>query len=316
MPSPLKLISYDEGIKYLSWSDAVEALRAGHLLPRAEVGDVFLGPSKATLLNRSAYIAGLGYGVKAVTVFDENPKRGLRTVQGIMTVYSAETGAPMSLIDSRLVTELKTAADSVLGAKLLARPDSRHLLIIGAGTVAASLVRAYSEIFPKLEKIFIWTRRAEQGQDFVSRVKIKNAELRHVPDLEQAMAEADIIASATLARKPVLKGKWVRPGTHVDLIGAYKADMREADDALISSGSLFVDSRDTTIHHIGELMIPIAKGIISETAVKGDLYDLIAGETPGRTNQEEITIFKNGGGAHLDLMIAAQIAHAVSQSET
>jgi ornithine cyclodeaminase len=115
-----------------------------------------------------------------------------------------------------------------------------------------------------------------------------------------------------MARTPVLKGEWITPGTHVDLIGAFKADMREADNALISSGSLFVDSRDTTLHHIGELMIPLAAGVISESDIKGDFYDLIASDQPARTSGTEITVFKNGGGAHLDLMIADYITRTVA----
>ncbi|PLX35416.1 MAG: ornithine cyclodeaminase, partial [Hyphomicrobiales bacterium] len=114
--------------------------------------------------------------------------------------------------------------------------------------------------------------------------------------------------TATMARDPVLKGAWVRPGTHIDLIGAYKADMREADDALISAGPLFVDARQTTIGHIGELTIPIANGVITEDAVMGDFYDLIAGAGHGRSSDRDITLFKNGGGAHLDLMMAGYIA--------
>jgi ornithine cyclodeaminase len=134
-----------------------------------------------------------------------------------------------------------------------------------------------------------------------------------VPDLAAAAAEADIIASATMARVPVLRGGWVRPGTHVDLIGAYKRDMREADDALIAGGSLFVDSRETTIEHIGELATPIASGVISPRSVIGDLYDLVQGRAAGRHSDSEITVFKNGGGAHLDLMIAHYIAAKVAE---
>jgi ornithine cyclodeaminase len=124
------------------------------------------------------------------------------------------------------------------------------------------------------------------------------------PNLAEATATADIVSTATMARAPILKGEWVRPGTHVDLIGAFKADMREADDTLISMGSLFVDSRDTTIDHIGELKIPIAQGLITADAVKGDLYELVNGIHPSRQSAQDVTVFKNGGGAHLDLMIA------------
>lgn len=303
-----QVITYESTAHKLSWPEAVEALRAGHMKPKAEIGDAFLGPGDATLLSRSAYIEGLGYGVKSVTVFDRNPQHGLPTVQGAMLMFEPQHGRLAAVIDSRLITEFKTAADSVLGARLLARPGSKTLLIVGAGTVAASLMRAYGAAFPGLERILIWARRPEQAESLARDCKSGNIEVSAVADLPRAAATADIIATATMARDPVLKGAWVRPGTHIDLIGAYKADMREADDALISAGPLFVDARQTTIGHIGELTIPIANGVITEDAVMGDFYDLIAGAGHGRSSDRDITLFKNGGGAHLDLMMAGYIA--------
>lgn len=306
----LTTITYDSAIDHVSWSGAIDALRAGHKMPKAQVNDLFLGPPDATLLDRAAFIEGIGYGVKAVTVFDANPSKGLDTVQGAMLVFEPENGSLSAVIDSRLVTELKTAGDSVLGAQLLARPDSKHLLVVGAGTVARNLIRAYVAGMPSLEKITVWARRSEMAETVVSEMNHMPMELAVALDLPSAAAEADIITSATMAREPVIKAEWITPGTHVDLIGAYKSDMREADDALISTASLFVDSRETTIHHIGELMIPLAKGVITEDAVKGDLYDLINGQ-PGRQSNDEITVYKNGGGAHLDTMIAIYISQVM-----
>jgi ornithine cyclodeaminase len=307
-----KLITYEDAAEALSWPGAVEALRQGHLRPRADIADLFLGPATATLLNRAAYVEGLGYGVKAVTVVDGNAAKGLPTVQGAMMVFEPGTGGLAAIIDSRLVTEFKTAADSVLGARLLARHDSRHLLVVGAGAVARSLVAAYGALFPALERISVWARRPEQAEALVAGLAGGEAPIVAVTDLAGAVAAADIVSSATMARAPVLRGEWVLPGTHVDLIGAYKADMREADDALIAGGALYVDSRDTTVHHIGELMLPLAAGVITEADVRGDLYDLVPGRAPARSGDTEITVFKNGGGAHLDLMIAAYIAEAVA----
>ena len=304
-------ISYESAINLVKWGEAIAALRAGHRRPKAEIADLILGPQSATLLNRAAFIDGLGYGVKAVTVMAENAAKNLPTVQGAMMVYEGQTGAVTAIIDSRLVTEIKTASDSVLGAQLLARPDSSKLLIVGAGVVAESLVRAYSAMFPSLAQISIWARRPEQAQSLVAKLGDVSVPLVVAIDLEKSASEADIISAATMAREPVLMGDWISAGTHVDLIGAFKPDMREADDVLISKGSLYVDSRDTTVHHIGELMIPIAAGVISEADVKADFYDLIAMTHLARTSANEITVFKNGGGAHLDLMIANYIAQLV-----
>jgi ornithine cyclodeaminase/alanine dehydrogenase-like protein (mu-crystallin family) len=311
-------ITYDSAIHLVTWAGAVAAIREGHSLPKAQIGDLFLGPKTATLLSRAAYIDGLGYGVKAVTVMDANANKGLPTIQGGMMVYDPVDGALSAIIDSKLVTELKTAADSILGAQLLARKDSKKLLILGAGIVAESLVRAYHEMFPSLEKISVWARRADQAANLVARLADLDVNLVVAENLAEAAAQSDIISSATMAREPVLKGEWISPGTHIDLIGAYKADMREADDALISKGSIYVDSRETTLHHIGELMIPLAAGVILETDIKGDFYDLTdiddasIGRESARTSDAEITVFKNGGGAHMDLMIADYISRVVS----
>ena len=306
-----RYISYDSAITRISWEHAIQALRTGHRRPKAQIADLFLGPPTATLLNRAAFIDGFGYGVKAVTVMDDNQSMGLPTVQGAMMLYTPDSGALTAIIESRLITEIKTCSDSVLGAQLLARPDSKRLLVVGGGAIADGLVRAYHTMFPALEQIAIWARRPEQAQAIVARSAGLDVPVVVAADLAESAGMADIVSAATLAREPILKGEWIAPGTHVDLIGAFKADMREADNDLISRGSLFVDSRDTTLHHIGELMIPLAAGVIQEADVKADLYDLINMTAPTRPSDSDITVFKNGGGAHLDLMIADYIARAV-----
>ncbi|MDO6460951.1 hypothetical protein Q4485_09605 [Granulosicoccaceae sp. 1_MG-2023] len=313
MSSP-RFISYDAAASRVSWPAAVAALRDGHRLAKASVEDVFLGPAQGSLLSRSAYIEGLGFGVKSVTVFGANPAAGLPTVQGAMCVFEPQHGQLTAMIDSKLVTELKTAADSVLGASLLARPDSRSLLIVGAGTVARSLVQAYTAVLPSIRRVRVWARRPEQARALVSSLSPDGVDIAAVTDLAEAAQEADIISSATMAREPLLHGEWIRPGTHVDLIGAFKADMREADDALIAGSALFVDSRDTTIGHIGELTIPIAAGVISADSVRADYYELIGAGAPGRPDDSAVTVLKNGGGAHLDLMIADYIAQAMENA--
>ncbi|MTD98927.1 ornithine cyclodeaminase [Paracoccus sp. YIM 132242] len=298
-------ITRDAAAGRLDWPGAVQALREGHALPRAEIADTFLGPATATMMTRSAHVAGLGYGAKPFTVFDGNAARGLPTVQGAMLVFDGNDGHLRAMVENRLVTAWKTAADSVLGASLLARPDSRHLLIVGAGAVAASLVSAYTAVMPGIDRVTIWARRPEQAQALVDRFEIP-ARLTVATDLQEAVGRADIVATTTMARDPVIRGDWVRPGAHVDLIGAYKADMREADDTLMARARLFVDSRETTAH-IGELLLPLASGAITPASVLGDLYDLVRPDARRRQTDDDITVFKNGGGAHLDLMIASWI---------
>lgn len=280
----------------LRWPVLVEALRAGHLGPRPEISDQFLHRGADTLLSRAAWIDGQGVAVKSVTVLPENPAKGLPSVQGAMLLFNDATGAVEAVIDSALVTKWKTVGDSLLGASLLARPDAKRLLVVGAGAVAEGLISAYPVIFPGIE-IEIWNRNAEKAEALAA----KHLHVRAVQDLEAAVARADIISTATMAKTPVILGDWLRPGQHLDLIGAFTKDMREADDHAMQRARVFVDNVETTIAHIGEIMLPLASGAIARADILGDLYDL-AGGAKGRRSPEDITLFKNGGGAHLDLM--------------
>lgn len=283
----------------LDWNDLADALAAGHGMPKPEISDQFLHRGGDTLLSRAAWIDGFGVAVKSVTVMPDNTANDLPSVHGAMVLFEDKTGQVEAVIDSALVTKWKTAGDSVLGARLLARPGSRRLLIVGAGTVAASLIEAYRAVFPNIE-ITVWNR---------TRAKAEKLGVNVADDLASAVQAADIISCATMATTPVIKGEWLREGQHLDLIGAFKADMREADDLAMQRAKLFVDSRETTIGHIGELMIPIANGAITAADVLADLYDLEQGQA-GRTDAHDITLFKNGGGAHLDLMTGREILKA------
>ena len=282
----------------MDWLALTDALAEGHRQPPAQIRDVLMARGDDRLLSRSAWIDGLGLGVKSVTITPGNAARGLPSVQGAMLVFDDQTGSIEAVIDNAPITKWKTAGDSLLGARLLRRPDAHRLLIVGAGTVAASLIEAYSALIPGLE-VTLWARRPEAAEDLAARYP----GTRTATDLPGAVAAADIVATCTMAKDPVLHGDWLRPGQHIDLIGAYTPDMREADDTVLRRGRLFVDSRATTIGHIGELMIPMAAGVLTEQAVQGDFHDLVAGHA-GRRSNDEITVFKNGDGAHLDLMTA------------
>lgn len=282
----------------LAWPDLADALAEGHRRPPAAIRDILLGRSEDRLLSRAAWIDGLGIGVKSVTVFPGNPAQGRPSVQGAMLIFDDATGSVEAVIDNALITRWKTAGDSLLGARLLARPEARRLLIVGAGSVAESLIEAYPTVFPGLA-ISVWARRPEAAAALAAR----HPGVQVAPDLAEAVAQADIVSTCTMARSPLIRGDWLKPGTHLDLIGAYTPDMREADDTCLRRGRLFVDSRATTLGHIGEVTIPMAEGVITEADILGDLHDLVAGHA-GRRDPGEITLFKNGGGAHLDLMTA------------
>ena len=284
----------------LDWAQIVAALQRGHRQAAPKISDQFLHRGRDTLLSRAAWIDGLGVAVKSVTVFPDSTP----SVQGAMLVFNDTSGAVEAVIDSALVTKWKTVADSLLGAQFLARPESKRLLIIGAGTVAEGLAEAYPVLFPGLE-IEVWNRSADKAKALAARAP----HIKAVADLAAAVERADIISTATMAKTPVLNGAWLQAGQHLDLIGAFTADMREADDLALQRSRIFVDSVETTLRHIGELMIPLASGAISQRDILGDLYDLAKG-AQGRENEADITLFKNGGGAHLDLMVGREILAA------
>ncbi len=300
----IPFISIDDVERKLRWSEVADAILAGHKQNKARLGDLALERGRQSMLNRAAWIDGLGLALKSVTIYPDNAdwRPPLPTIESVVVLFDDETGAIKALIDGQLVTKWKTAGDSVLGARLLARPDSKRLLVVGSGTVASSLIDAYREVFPDLDEIKVWSRNIENA-----RALAKAKDCLVAKDLQQAVEQADIVSSATMARQPIIMGDWVKSGTHVDLIGAFRLDMREADDVLITKGRLFVDSRDTTIHDIGELSIPISAGVLSESDVLADYYDFAKESASGREDAQDITIFKNGGGAHLDLMVAKLI---------
>ena len=288
----------------LDWPGLCAALAEGHRRAEAEIEDVLLERGADRLLSRAAWIDGLGIGVKSVTVFPGNAAAGRPSVQGAMLVFDDRTGAVRAVVHNDLVTRWKTAGDSVLGARLLARADARRLLIVGAGTVADSLIEAYGAMFPGLD-ITVWARRPEAAEALAR----LHPGTRVARDLAAAVPEADIVATCTMARTPVIRGDWLRPGQHLDLIGAFTPQMREVDDTAIRRARIFVDSRATAVHHIGELAIPLATGVIAEADILGDLHALVGGAA-GRRSEDEITLYKNGGGAHLDLMTATVMLDA------
>ena len=282
----------------LDWLALTDALAEGHRRPEAKLGDTFLYRGDDTLLSRSAWIDGLGVAVKSITIYpgSEPP------INGSVSLFSDEDGTLEAMVDFHLVTKWKTCADSLLAARRLARPDSTDILIVGAGTLAKGLREAYGALFPNAA-FHVWNRTPERAAELAGAYP----NTIHETDLEAAVRAADIVTCGTMSPAPVVKGEWLKPGTHLDLIGAYRPDMRETDNAGITAGRLFLDSRKTVIGHIGEVQIPMDDGVLSEGDVVADFYQLDRFE---RESAEEITVFKNGGGAHLDLMTARYVLGA------
>ena len=295
----IPFIPFKEGEALLGWIGLTDALAAGHNLPKAEIGDTFLYRGSDTLLSRSAWIDGLGIAVKTATIFPNNPSASKPVVNGGVNLYSDIDGTLEAIIDFHLVTKWKTAGDSITAARRLARPNSRNILIVGAGTVGRSLHDAYSAAFPNA-KFTVWNRTTKNA----ALMAAERPTLSVATDLEQAVRNADIVTSATMSTQPLIKGEWLQAGQHIDLIGAYRPDMREVDDAALQRSRIFVDSIDTTVGHIGEIKIPTEAGAISANDIVADYYNI---SNFTRQSDNEITLFKNGGGAHLDLMTSRYI---------
>ena len=291
------IIPFEEGQKRLDWRALVAALTQKHQGPKAEIEDLFLYRGTDTLLSRSAWIDGMGLLTKTATVFPGNPKSGQPMIGGGVMLFDDQSGQLAAVIDFHLITKWKTAGDSLMAALILAKSDAREILIVGAGTVGRSLVEAFRAGFPEAN-FTIWNRSPAGAQKFS---EVTGAAVAY--DLEMAVRAADIILTCTMSTDPIIKGAWLRPGQHLNMIGAYRPDMREADDEALQKSRLFVDSFDTTLSHIGELKIPLETDAIVRDHVLADYYDLAAFQA----GSEDITVFKNGGGAHLDLMTARYV---------
>ena len=220
-----------------------------------------------------------------------------------MLLFDGETGEVLAMIDGTELTYRKTAADSALGSKLLSRDDSRTLLMIGAGGLARHLIAAHRAVRPSIDRVLIWNRTPDKAEALVA-VGVADSV---VDDLDAAVNSADVISTATMVRDPLVKGALLRPGTHVDCVGAFLPDHREVDDDVVTRAEIFVDSREAAVHESGDLVIPTAAGTIGPDVVRADLFQLCRGEHPGRSGPDAITMFENGGGGHLDLMTAQHL---------
>lgn len=286
------------------WIALTDALAAGHGLPRGDLGDTFLRRGEDTVLTRSASIDGLGALVKTATVFPGNVARGLPSVNGAVSVFSDRDGSLEAMVDFHLLTKWKTAGDSLLAARRLAPESVERILLVGAGAVSRGLREAYGAAFPDAS-FAVWNRSRARAEALAE--AFPGTEV--VVDLAEAVRTADIVSSATMSTEPLIEGRWFRAGQHIDLIGAFRAGMREADDAAMTRSRIFVDCRETVLDHIGELSDPIWRGVIGRGDVLADFYELDRFER----RSEDITLFKNGGGAHLDLMTARYFLSAMGR---
>ena len=261
------------------------------------------GQRESTLLLMPAWESGKSVGVKLVTVSPENGKKDLPAIQGIYILFDGDTGTPKALIEAKTLTARRTAAASALATSYLARPDSTKLTMVGTGVLAPSLIQAHAAVRP-IKDVTIWGRDLKKAEDLAKEINNLGFTAHAEENLEKAVSSADIISSATLSKTPLISGRWLKPGQHIDLVGAYRPDMREADDEVIKRSSIFVDTFAGATKEGGDIVIPLQSGILSRENIKADLFDLTQGKHKGRSSVEEITYFKSVGHALEDLAAA------------
>ncbi|WP_458792990.1 ornithine cyclodeaminase family protein [Yoonia sp. MH D7] len=307
----MKFADADTVHRALDYPFLIDALYAAHrdAPPQAEhIVSAEPGAGGNQFVTLVGWKAGTGIAVKMVGVFPGNlsidPPQA--SVQGLVALFDPKTGGPRMVADGEAMTFRKTAADSGLGSRLLAREDCETLLIVGAGGLAPHMLQAHVAARPSIRKVRIWNRTAERAFALATTDGLPPLDIAATDDLDAAVAEADIISCVTMAREPLIKGALLKPGAHLDLVGAYMLDMREADDDAMRRGTVFVDCRDG-MKGTGELSRPVAAGILDWDDIQADFYQLCKGTHQGRISEDQITVCKNVGGGHLDLFTAVAL---------
>lgn len=301
----MRMLDADQTRAALPFEALIPALRAlfaqGCEAPPRQVLDI-AAPAQGTSmvsLVMPAWLPGRYYSVKTINIAPGNAARGLPGLHASCLLFDAVTGVPLAVIDGDEVTTRRTAAASALAASMLARADAAHLLVVGAGRIARLLPAAYRTVLP-IERVTVWARRPEAAARLARAFADDGFDARPAGELAHAVAEADITSCATLATEPVVAGAWLRPGSHLDLIGSFTPAMREADDASFAAASIFVDTREA-LAKSGELIGPMSRGVFAAQDVRATLEDLCRGTAPGRTRRDERTVFKSVGNALEDL---------------
>jgi alanine dehydrogenase len=304
--------------RLLDYPSLVDALRDGFAAEwtvpvRHHYSIPIKGEADQTLLLMPAWDAGQAIGMKLATITPGNGARGLPAVNAVYLLVDGPTGQPRALMDGACLTVRRTAAASALAARYLARKDASVMLMVGAGALCRPFVEAHLSQRP-IERVLLWARKADQREAKAKELAAFGLPVEPVADLEAAARQADLITCATLSTTPLIKGAWLKPGAHLDLVGAFTPEMRESDDAAVTRASLFCDTRAGALKEGGDLVIPLKAGLITEASVKADLADLARGKHQGRTSDQEITLFKSVGTAVEDFAAArlamAKIGHA------
>lgn len=303
-------ISADFIEAHTDFSELVKAIEAGFsdgdvIVPQRHHHD-FPNPEtseETTLLLMPAWHPGKNAGVKMVTISPENSRYGLPAVQGSYLLMDAVTGKMKAILEAKSLTTKRTAATSALASSYLSRKTASSLLMIGTGALSTQLIKAHASVRP-ISQVYVWGRTREKAQAVCTELEGENFKSTVVSVIEEIIGAVDIVSSATLSKTPLVLGKHLQPGQHIDLVGAYRKDMREADDEVIKRGSVFVDTYGGT-QESGDLFEPLRTGLLREDEIKGDLFSLCSGKAEGRVGGNEITVFKSVGFALEDLVAAS-----------
>lgn len=313
------VVGGDDVHRICAWSGLVAALRASHQGPRALIArasiEAEVRGTTQTYFNLPAFLPGVAMGTKIATILPDNPTRhaGVPAVQALYALFEGDDGRPAAVMDGTALTYRKTAADSALGSQLLSREDARVLLMVGAGGLAPYLARAHLAIRPSLARTLVWNRRADRAEAMAAELRTDGLDAAAISDLKFGVSQADIISCSTASTEPLVFGAWFKPGAHLDLVGGFTPAMRECDDDAVRRARLFIDEASINLEACGDLIDPIQRGVVPRAKVEGDLYDLCR---PGWTldrRPDDITLFKNGGGGHLDLFSALFILDRLRQ---
>ena len=304
----------DEILDYPALVDALAAaFRAGMVAPVRHHHTIERPGETATLLLMPAWTAaGDGFiGVKVASVFPLNAARAKPSVMGTYLLLAGDSGAPLAGFDGVTLTLWRTAAASALAARFLARPDATRMAMIGAGALAPRLIAAHASVRP-ITQVTIWNRTFATAERLAAVLDRPGLSVTATRDREAAVQEADIVSAATMSHEPLIEGAWLKPGAHVDLVGAYTPHMREADDAAIRRARVHVDTRGGGLKEAGDIVRPLAAGVIDEADIAGDLFDLCRETAAGRRSDDEITLFKSVGSAIEDLAAAILVWQRLS----
>ncbi|MEK3683215.1 ornithine cyclodeaminase family protein [Paenibacillus sp. FSL R10-2736] len=281
----------------LSEGEAVQSLR--QVLPLEERNVLGMMPG---YLRREGIT-----GAKIISVFPGNHGSGLPSHQGMVSLFDAATGVPLAIVDGQSITAIRTAAVSAAATKLLAREEAESLAVLGTGEQARSHLEAMLQV-RGIKRAKVWSRTPGKARAFADAMSSRwNAEITAALSVQDAVMDADIICTATAAGEPVLHGAWVKPGAHINAIGACRAHERELDTALVAGARLYVDRLESAVHEAGDYLIPLSEGAITADHIIGEIGGLLKGRIPGRGSGNEITLFKGLGLAVQDLAAAFYI---------